>query len=684
MGIRPGTDGSPPHIVHRRSKSGSVTVGPSKLSSSILAPPTPIAESGEEGSTNSTGFFSSVLSAAQNAATTFSKNIPVTGIALGNNKARPGFPKAHDSSSSSPYHLAADDGLHAEPAADSELGADMDQKESAVRTLGSGELSLSQLGITDTVGTMTSPTKSRFPDMADTRMRSESAPADPQPRLMDLFSDDASSRPHSLLEAAGGDPTSPTNEGADGNKASVQRSGSVRSAMKPRRKRRSSATTGGTVISSGTVVAAANSSAAQAGAGYGAPKLTGFAIASKKRNRDFHNLFKSVPDDDYLIEDYSCALQREILAHGRLYVSEGHLCFSSNILGWTTTLVISFDEIVSVEKRSTALVFKNGLMISTLHAKHVFASFTSRDATYDLIVNIWKLGHPTLRSTLNGVRLEGTGGDKTVKVDNDPQAGCSGSDDDSGGEEDEYADDDYDEDGDDDRDGDEDDDDDDDEFYDEEAHGEVNALSATDAGGAEDETEKPGLRKISATAPANSAAADGGKDVSSSVGMPGDFPGPATHAPTDCGDSSSHYEKVVGDEYIPAPLGHVYNLLFGPASGTWMLKWLAGEQKCSEVQMEDKRGLGADNKVRNFSYIKPLNAPIGPKQTKCIVTETLDGFDLEKAVNVSVSTQNPDVPSGNIFTVKTKYCLSWAENNGTRMQANCTVEWSGKTWLKGQ
>ncbi|RJE16664.1 GRAM domain protein, partial [Aspergillus sclerotialis] len=62
------------------------------------------------------------------------------------------------------------------------------------------------------------------------------------------------------------------------------------------------------------------------------PRLTGFAVASKKRNRDFHQLFRSVPEDDYLIEDYSCALQREIILAGRIYVSEGHICFSSNIL----------------------------------------------------------------------------------------------------------------------------------------------------------------------------------------------------------------------------------------------------------------------------------------------------------------------------------------------------------------
>jgi len=97
-------------------------------------------------------------------------------------------------------------------------------------------------------------------------------------------------------------------------------------------------------------IAAANASVAHPTNLRNAPKITGFAVASKKRNRDFHQLFRSVPDDDYLIEDYSCALQREILAHGRLYVSEGHLCFSSNIFGWVTTLVMSFDEIVSVEK----------------------------------------------------------------------------------------------------------------------------------------------------------------------------------------------------------------------------------------------------------------------------------------------------------------------------------------------
>ena len=55
--------------------------------------------------------------------------------------------------------------------------------------------------------------------------------------------------------------------------------------------------------------------------------------------------------------------------------------------------------------------------------------------------------------------------------------------------------------------------------------------------------------------------------------------------------------------------------------------------------MEDKSGLSNDHRVRTYSYIKPLNGAIGPKQTKCLTTETLDSLDLEKAVSVTMSTQ---------------------------------------------
>jgi hypothetical protein len=88
--------------------------------------------------------------------------------------------------------------------------------------------------------------------------------------------------------------------------------------------------------------------------------VTGFAVASNKRNADFHELFPGIPEGDYLIEgvcfsdllvypssqsfleDYGCALQREILIQGRIYVSENHICFHANIFGWVTDVRLSF------------------------------------------------------------------------------------------------------------------------------------------------------------------------------------------------------------------------------------------------------------------------------------------------------------------------------------------------------
>ncbi|EJC98764.1 uncharacterized protein FOMMEDRAFT_149108 [Fomitiporia mediterranea MF3/22] len=130
--------------------------------------------------------------------------------------------------------------------------------------------------------------------------------------------------------------------------------------------------------------------------------VTGFAVASNKRNADFHEMFPSVPEGDYLIEDYGCALQREILIQGRLYISENHICFHANIFGWITDLIVPVYEIISIEKRMTALFIPNAIQITTRTAKYTFASFLSRDTTYDVIHNIWRLARPDAESIRSG------------------------------------------------------------------------------------------------------------------------------------------------------------------------------------------------------------------------------------------------------------------------------------------
>ncbi|KAJ1936123.1 hypothetical protein GGF37_005734, partial [Kickxella alabastrina] len=102
-----------------------------------------------------------------------------------------------------------------------------------------------------------------------------------------------------------------------------------------------------------------------------------------KRNTDFHMLFRNIPINELLIDDYGCALQRDILVQGRLYLTENFVCFYSNIFGWVTNLVVAFDEIVTIEKKMTALIIPNAIQISTLHAKHFFGSFIYRDSAFN-------------------------------------------------------------------------------------------------------------------------------------------------------------------------------------------------------------------------------------------------------------------------------------------------------------
>ena len=688
--------------LHRRARSDSNT--PSKLSHTMSAPLTPTLEevrtpgsrnvSGATASSNG-GFFSSVFSVAQNAASTLSST-------LGNTTTRP--------RSSASQKLVQDGQGLGETAmsADSQTfpeGSTQDaSKPLAIDTIGSGDLSLSHLGISadaqstndadtqlenDTSEPGTGRARSETViHREDAAIRNENLPA---PRsASSAFGNKSEEFPASTPVAedvtAATKPVMPYEPSLNDDKISLSgslpevesntlfRSGSLRSSVRRKgRRQRNSSGTGTSTI--GAAIAASHS-ALSTPANASTPKITGFAVANKKRNKDFHQLFRSVPEDDYLIEDYSCALQRDIILAGRIYISEGHICFSSNILGWVTTLVISFDEVVSVEKESTAMLFANAIAVQTLHARHTFRSLLSRDATYDLVIGIWKINHPGLQSSENGVRLANGTGSKTEKVDLDDVAdGSDGSI--LSGEI-------YDE-------------DDEDEDSDEEETASFLGSREGSILGSEPGDLAPktaALRKSSTMlGVAAGQAAGSGPPVGDlknaeralSVAASGiDFPGPTSHAPTECSDTATHYDKLLKDEVIPAPLGKVYSLVFGGASGGFMSRWLVDEIKVTGLQMQDdKKGLTEEKKSRSYSYIKPLNAPIGPRTTKCIITEELETFDLEKAITVTVTTQTPDVPSGNLFSTKTRYCFMWGPNNGTRLVMCFALEWTGKSWIKG-
>ncbi|KAG0149405.1 hypothetical protein CROQUDRAFT_713994 [Cronartium quercuum f. sp. fusiforme G11] len=303
---------------------------------------------------------------------------------------------------------------------------------------------------------------------------------------------------------------------------------------------------------------------------------TGYAVASRKRNTEFHAIFKGIPEDDYLIEDYGCALQRDILVQGRLYVSEQHLCFNANIFGWVTSLVLPFSEVATIEKRMTALIIPNAIQVMTMHSRHTFASFISRDATYDLIHNIWKISHPSVPTTITQEGIE-----PEVRV----------------------------------------------EYY--------------------------------------------GSDPSNTL------PSVKNHPETQCdclNNDSLHYKDTVLDTIYNTTPEKLYNLLF---QSDFIKTFWSCDQNLTEIEISEWKT--DENKTlpeRTISYIKPLNASMGPKSCKCELIETVIKIDLDQSITTLTRTRTPDVPAGSNFIVLTKTCLMWSKNGSTKVIVTTEVEWT--------
>ncbi|XP_061072272.1 protein Aster-B isoform X5 [Conger conger] len=110
----------------------------------------------------------------------------------------------------------------------------------------------------------------------------------------------------------------------------------------------------------------------------------------KQRNEDFRKLFKQLPDTERLIVDYSCALQRDILLQGRLYLSENWICFYSNIFRWETLLTVRLKDVCFMTKEKTARLIPNAVQVCTDTEKHFFTSFGARDRTYMMMFRLWQ------------------------------------------------------------------------------------------------------------------------------------------------------------------------------------------------------------------------------------------------------------------------------------------------------
>ncbi|KAJ3210255.1 hypothetical protein HDU67_005450 [Dinochytrium kinnereticum] len=86
------------------------------------------------------------------------------------------------------------------------------------------------------------------------------------------------------------------------------------------------------------------------------------AIASERENVEFHRLFRTVAPEDRLIDDFPCALRRDVTVRGRLWVSKHHLAFSSSN-PFSPTLLIPLQQVIDIQKKNVALLIPNAIEI---------------------------------------------------------------------------------------------------------------------------------------------------------------------------------------------------------------------------------------------------------------------------------------------------------------------------------
>lgn len=107
-----------------------------------------------------------------------------------------------------------------------------------------------------------------------------------------------------------------------------------------------------------------------------------------KANAQYHKLFKEVSKEELLRQSYTCALQRDILYQGKMFVSDNWICFHSKVFGRDTKIAIPVMSVTFLKKTKTALLVPNALVIEAANEQHVFVSFLSRNTTFKLLKSI--------------------------------------------------------------------------------------------------------------------------------------------------------------------------------------------------------------------------------------------------------------------------------------------------------
>ncbi|CAB1318682.1 unnamed protein product [Coregonus sp. 'balchen'] len=91
-----------------------------------------------------------------------------------------------------------------------------------------------------------------------------------------------------------------------------------------------------------------------------------------KSNAQYHKIFKEISKDELLKQSYTCALQKDMLYQGKMFVSDNWICFHSKI-------AIPVLSVTLIKKTKTAILVPNALVITTTNKRDLSGDFSDLD-----------------------------------------------------------------------------------------------------------------------------------------------------------------------------------------------------------------------------------------------------------------------------------------------------------------
>jgi hypothetical protein len=109
--------------------------------------------------------------------------------------------------------------------------------------------------------------------------------------------------------------------------------------------------------------------------------------AKKSFQRHFPRLYFT---GEVVIKSFTCALEKDIIMQGKLYLTPQYACFYSNVFNRNYTLEISYSQVTKIEKKNTIGMIPNAISVWIEGDVHFFLSFAKRDLAFDLMVEFWE------------------------------------------------------------------------------------------------------------------------------------------------------------------------------------------------------------------------------------------------------------------------------------------------------